>query len=51
MQDWQAAKLIKPSAVKPVLATFEQAIIIKTLGELSARDQHALRENITSLFG
>ena len=51
VQDWQAARLIKPSAIKPVLATFEQALIIKTLGRLSARDQQALRENIASLFG
>lgn len=51
VQDWQAAKLLKPSAIKPVLATFEQAIIIKTLGRLSVGDQQALRENIASLFG
>lgn len=41
VQDWQAAKLLKPSAIKPVLATFEQAIIVRTLGRLSARDQQA----------
>jgi mRNA interferase MazF len=51
VHDWQAAGLLKPSAIKPVLATFEQAIVLKTLGRLCARDQQALRENITSLFG
>jgi hypothetical protein len=29
-KDWQADRLLKPSAIKPVLATFEQALIIKT---------------------
>lgn len=38
IQDWQAAKLLKPSAVKPVIATLEQTLIVKTLGRLSARD-------------
>jgi len=51
VQDWQAAKLIKPSAIKPVLATLEQTLVIKTLGRLSARDQQRLRETITTLFG
>lgn len=37
VQDWQAAKLLKPLAVKPVLVTLEQSLVIKTLGQLSAR--------------
>jgi mRNA interferase MazF len=51
VHDWQAAKLIKPSAIKPVLATLEQSLVIKTLGRLSARDQQRLRETIATLFG
>jgi mRNA interferase MazF len=51
VQDWQAARLIKPSAIKPVIATFEQALILRTLGRLSPRDQQSLRETLTSLFG
>jgi mRNA interferase MazF len=51
VQDWQSAGLLKPSAVKPVLATFERSLVRKTLGRLSARDQQRLRESITSLFG
>jgi hypothetical protein len=46
-----AAKLIEPSAIKPVLATLEQTLVIKTLGRLSARDQQRLRETIATLFG
>jgi mRNA interferase MazF len=49
VQDWQAGKLIKASAIKPVLATLEQSLVIKTLGRLSTRDQR-LRESIATLF-
>lgn len=51
LEDWQSAGLLKPSAVKPVLATFERVLVRKTLGHLSARDQQRLRECIESLFG
>lgn len=51
VQDWQAAKLIKPSAIKPVLATLEQALVIKTLGRLSQRDQQQLKEMIGRIIG
>jgi mRNA interferase MazF len=33
VQDWQAAKLLKPSAIKPIFATLEQALVIKSLGQ------------------
>jgi len=51
VQDWQAARLLKPSAIKPVLATLEQALVIKTLGGLSQRDCQALRETIGKIIG
>ena len=51
VQDWQSAGLLKPSAIKPVLATFERSLIRKTLGRLSSRDQQSLRDTIETLFG
>ena len=51
IQDWQTASLLKPSAIKPVFATIEQALILKHLGQLSARDQPALRDAITAIIG
>jgi mRNA interferase MazF len=51
VQDWQAAKLFKPSAIKPVFATLEQALIIRMLGRLSARDAQALKEVLATLIG
>ena len=44
LQDWQHAGLLKPSVLKPLIATLEQTQIIRTLGQLSAADQSALRD-------
>jgi len=44
--DWQAAGLLKPSVIKPVFATLEQAMVIRRLGSLTAGDQAALRQTI-----
>lgn len=51
VQDWQAAKLLKPSAIKPVIATLERALVIKTLGKLSQRDAQKLRETLRKIVG
>ena len=44
LQDWQQAGLLKPSVLKPLIATLEQTQIIRTLGQLTANDQNALRK-------
>lgn len=51
IQGWQAAKLLKPSIIKPIFATFEQALVIKQLGTLHAKDQAALKRTISQLLG
>ena len=51
IEDWRAANLIKPSAIKPVFATLEQTLIIKSLGTLSVRDRSALRVAIAAVLG
>lgn len=38
LADWQTAGLLKPSAVKPVFATFEQRLVLRTLGALTQAD-------------
>jgi mRNA interferase MazF len=48
---WQAAGLLKPSAVKPVFATLEQALVIRRLGTLDPGDQEALRKSIAKTLG
>jgi mRNA interferase MazF len=49
--DWQAAGLLKPSAIKPVIATLEQSLIIKPLGTLTATDAAALRQTLGEIIG
>jgi mRNA interferase MazF len=51
VQDWQAAGLLMPSAIKPVLATLDQGLVIKSLGSLSPLDQAALKTLIPQLVG
>jgi mRNA interferase MazF len=41
---WQAAGLLKPSAIKPVIATIEQSWTIKQLGRLDDNDVASLRQ-------
>ena len=51
ISQWQAANLLKPSAVKPVFATLEQNLLLKQLGVLQPSDQAALRQAIASVLG
>lgn len=51
LAEWQTAGLIKPSAIKPVFATLEQALVLRQLGTLGANDQAALRNAISEIIG
>ena len=51
LHHWQAAGLLKPSAVKPVFATFERRLVIRILGNLAGEDQEALRSAIGRILG
>lgn len=51
LRDWQAAGLLRPSAVKPVMATLEQSLIIRRLGSLASEDQDVLRQAIGQIIG
>ena len=48
---WEAADLLKPSAIKPVFATIEQALVLRSLGALQQPDQSALRQAIAAVLG
>jgi len=43
--------LLKPSVVKPVFATLEQALIIRQLGTLALADKIALKNAISQILG
>jgi mRNA interferase MazF len=51
LQDWRAAGLLKPSAIKPVITTIEKRLVIKTMGRLKANDSTALKESLKTIVG
>ena len=51
LRQWRAAGLLKPSAVKPVIATLEQRLVIRSLGALAIEDQNALRRIMSTIIG
>jgi mRNA interferase MazF len=51
VDQWQTAGLLKPSAVKPVFATLEQALVMRQLGKLAVSDQTVLRQAIADTLG
>ena len=48
---WQAAGLLKPSAIKPIFATFEQRLVIRRLGALSDNDRKSLVAAVGLILG
>jgi hypothetical protein len=42
---------LKPSAIKPVLATIEQTLVIRRLGVLAGDDLAALRRSLEQILG
>ncbi|MBI3962031.1 MAG: type II toxin-antitoxin system PemK/MazF family toxin [Deinococcus sp.] len=48
---WREAGLLKPSVIKPVLATVEKSLILRKLGRLQADDQIALQKGLREILG
>lgn len=48
---WHEAGLLKPSLIKPVFATIEKGLILRTLGTLTSDDQHRVRTALRQVFG
>jgi mRNA interferase MazF len=48
---WQAAGLLKPSVLKPLLSTIEASLVIRHLGMLHAEDQGSLRQVLAAVLG
>jgi mRNA interferase MazF len=51
VEHWVQAGLLKPSAVKPVIATIERALVIRTLGALHVTDAGSLRAALRQVLG
>ena len=50
LSDWQGAGLIKASVIKPVIFTVEKRLVLKTMGQLGADDQHALQTALPGII-
>jgi mRNA interferase MazF len=50
-REWQAAGLLKPSAIKPVITTVGRGLVIRRLGRLSDPDREALKRAIQAILG
>ncbi len=48
--NWQAAGLLKPSVVKPVITTIQQDLVVKKLGQLSSIDYQSLKQLLSLLL-
>lgn len=48
---WKTANLLKPSAIKPVVFTIEQQLVVRRLGYLIQEDEAKLRETISKIVG
>ena len=51
LQLWKEAGLLKPSVLKPILATIETALVIRKLGKLEEHDRDALRRALKTILG
>ena len=51
LKDWQQAGLLKPSVLKPLIATLEQTQIVKVMGKLSPTDQQGLQNTLQTILG
>lgn len=46
IQDWQAARLVKPSTVRMLIATVSDTRVLHTVGQLSSRDWQGLQAKL-----
>jgi len=49
--EWQFARLLKPSVIKPLIATVERTIVLQRLGKLHPDDVAALRQVLAEILG
>lgn len=48
---WEAAGLLKPSVLKPLLATLERRLVRRKLGRLALEDRNTLRRVLDEILG
>ena len=48
---WKEAGLLRPSVLKPVLATIERGLVVRALGRLVEEDRSTLRRVLSEILG
>ena len=48
---WRMAGLLRPSVMKPVIATVNRALLLRRLGRLSQNDREAVRRALRTIIG
>jgi mRNA interferase MazF len=51
VQEWQAAGLVKPTVMKPVLTTIAKSLVVRRMGCLAPEDAAALRTLLGQVLG
>lgn len=51
VDDWQLAGLLKPSLLKPLIATVEKTQIVRCMGQLSEADKQRLNIVLSNILG
>lgn len=51
ISQWQPAGLLKPSVIKPIVATIEKSLVTKKLGRLKKQDRSSLRQSFDKILG
>ena len=51
IEKWKEAGLLKPSVLKPLIATVEKQLVLRKLGRLEEGDRRALRGVLDAIIG
>ena len=51
LTDWSVAGLLKPSVIKPLIATIEKSLVRRVLGQLGASDLESVERCIEEIIG
>lgn len=49
--DWKSAGLLRPSVIKPVVATIDRQLVRKRLGHLGTADITSLKQSLAAIIG
>jgi len=51
IEKWKEAGLLRPSVLKPVVATVERGLVLRKVGRLDEEDRAALRKVLDEILG